>query len=220
MAAISLSAPYKLGFARVARNRVGSPAITVSWTLEREKELCEKAGRGDQDAQRDLFKHFSQPLYAAVIAPRVPNSADAEDILRDTLLRALTHLHRYRWNDAGLWPWLRRIAINLIYDRTRRRQTQAKMEESLRGELTTAPDAFAAGAESSLIEREEREREKAQLRKALDALNPRYRQAIELRILAERSRDECASELDVSVSTFDVVLHRALSALRKSWRDI
>jgi RNA polymerase sigma-70 factor (ECF subfamily) len=35
-------------------------------------------------------------------------------------------------------------------------------------------------------------------------------------VLEERSREEAARELDVSVSTFDVVLHRAMAALKKA----
>jgi RNA polymerase sigma-70 factor (ECF subfamily) len=50
---------------------------------------------------------------------------------------------------------------------------------------------------------------------ALGRINPRYAQAIRLRVLEERSREEAAKQLDVSVSTFDVVLHRAMAALRK-----
>ena len=50
----------------------------------------------------------------------------------------------------------------------------------------------------------------------LSRINPRYALAIRLRVLEERSREEAARELDVSVSTFDVVLHRAMAALRKA----
>jgi len=53
------------------------------------------------------------------------------------------------------------------------------------------------------------------VQRALAAINPRYALAIRLRVLEERPREEAARELDVSVSTFDVVLHRAMSALKK-----
>ena len=49
----------------------------------------------------------------------------------------------------------------------------------------------------------------------LDRLNPRYAQAIRLRVLEERPRAEAAEALGVSLGTFDVVLHRAMAALRK-----
>jgi RNA polymerase sigma-70 factor (ECF subfamily) len=40
--------------------------------------------------------------------------------------------------------------------------------------------------------------------------------AIRLRVLEERSREEVARELEVTPATFDVVLHRAMQALRKT----
>jgi RNA polymerase sigma-70 factor (ECF subfamily) len=50
----------------------------------------------------------------------------------------------------------------------------------------------------------------------LGRIHPRYALAIRLRVLEERSREDAARELDVSVATFDVVLHRAMAALRKA----
>ena len=54
------------------------------------------------------------------------------------------------------------------------------------------------------------------MRDVLGRINPRYADAIRLRILEERSREEAALSLGVSVATFDVVLHRAMAALRKA----
>ncbi len=51
---------------------------------------------------------------------------------------------------------------------------------------------------------------------ALAKLNPRYASAIRLRVLEERSREEVATTLGVSVATFDVVLHRAMTSLKKA----
>ena len=39
------------------------------------------------------------------------NRADAEDVLRETLLRAVQGFERFEYGAAGVWPWLRRIAI-------------------------------------------------------------------------------------------------------------
>ena len=50
---------------------------------------------------------------------------------------------------------------------------------------------------------------------ALAKINPRYAEAIRLRVLQERPREEVAAALGASPATFDVVLHRAMAALRK-----
>jgi RNA polymerase sigma-70 factor (ECF subfamily) len=49
----------------------------------------------------------------------------------------------------------------------------------------------------------------------LSKLHPRYAAALRSRVLLGRSRDEAAAELGVSIATFDVVLHRAMTALKK-----
>jgi len=190
----------------------------LSWTKERERQLCQAAKAGDRDATRELLGHFADPLFAGVILPRVGSRADAEDILRDTMVRAVERLPRqFEWRDAGLWPWLRRIAVNLVADYGRRLQARQRLEEGYLAEVRVLPPRVEAGAEATLIEEQERQLNLRLLRVALESINERYRRAIELRLLEQRSREEAAEALGVSVSTFDVVLHRALKALRKAW---
>jgi RNA polymerase sigma-70 factor (ECF subfamily) len=74
-----------------------------------------------------------------------------------------------------------------------------------------------AGADEALIEQQERSLARSQLDRALATLNDRYRRAVELRVLEERPREDCAAALGVTVGNFDVILHRALAALRKAY---
>jgi len=190
----------------------------VSWDKERERQLCLSAQEGDAEALRDLLDHFADPLFAGVILPRVGNRADAEDILKDTMLRAVERMPtQFKWREAGLWPWLRRIAVNLIADYGRRRQARQRLEEGYQAEVRTMPPRVEAGAEAVMIEQEERRICLEQLQTALGSVNERYRRAIRLRLIEGRSRQEAAAQLEVTVSTFDVLLHRALKAVRKAW---
>ena len=50
---------------------------------------------------------------------------------------------------------------------------------------------------------------------SLAKLNDRYATALRLRLLEDRSREECASILGVKVGNFDVILHRATKAFKK-----
>jgi RNA polymerase sigma-70 factor (ECF subfamily) len=47
----------------------------------------------------------------------------------------------------------------------------------------------------------------------------RYRIAIELRLVQELPREECAKQLAVTVGTFDVLLFRAVRAFRKQFGE-
>ena len=51
----------------------------------------------------------------------------------------------------------------------------------------------------------------------LGRLSPRYRQAIELRILDDLPRAECARALETTLGNFDVLVLRALRAFRAEW---
>ncbi len=182
-----------------------------------ERSLVEAAQRGDPEAVRSLFARFARPLYSAVILPRVGLAAEADEVLRDALSRAVERLQSYRWTQAGFFPWLRQIAVHLIIDRARARHRRAKLDQAFELHLGVVAPLHHAGADEALIEQQERAQLRAQLDQALSTLNERYRRVIELRILEERTREACAAELNVTVGNFDVILHRALSALRKAY---
>lgn len=189
----------------------------MSWDAARERALCQAASRGDREALRELCTYFAEPLFAGVILPRIGNRADAEDVLRETLLRAVQGFEGFEYGAAGVWPWLRRIAMNLVIDRARKARVREQHEQAYEAELRTLPPGTTPGAEADLIAAQERLLAERQLRGALARLHERYRRAIELRVLEERPRLEVAELLGVTPPTFDVLLHRALAALRKSW---
>ncbi|MBK6531693.1 MAG: RNA polymerase sigma factor [Deltaproteobacteria bacterium] len=182
-----------------------------------EKALVEAAQAGDVEAIRMLLDRVSRPLYAAVILPRIGIAADAEDILRETLLRAIDRLHTFHWTGAGFFPWLRQIAIHQVIDHVRRVQRRTRLEERFERQAADVMPLHHAGAEEALIDQQERALSLKTMSVAMDALNDRYRAAITLRLLEERSREECAEALGVTLGNFDVILHRALAALRKAY---
>ena len=59
------------------------------------------------------------------------------------------------------------------------------------------------------------EETKAQVEKALTLINPRYAEALRLRLLQDEDRDVCAERMGVTIGNFDVILHRACNAFRK-----
>lgn len=184
-----------------------------------ERALVERAQAGDGEALEGLLQRFAAALFGAIILPRVGSRAEADEVLAETLEKVALRLPSFRYaEEQGIWPWMKRIAVNAIVDRARRRKTKESALERYGAVLAMGP-RVAPGAEAELIEREEQRERKARLDAALAALNERYRRAIELRIFEEESREQCAAALDVSVGTFDVLLHRAVTALKKNFPD-
>ena len=78
------------------------------------------------------------------------------------------------------------------------------------------PSTRTEGIDEQLCQKHDRQQARARVESALEAINQRYAKAIRLRVLQDRPREECAAELGVTVPTFDVVLHRALKAMKKA----
>lgn len=183
-------------------------------SLIEEKRLVEEAQAGNLDAMRPLFEQYAPPLYATVIMPRVGNRAAAEDVLRDTLATAIEKLDQFQWKGRSIYSWLRQIAVNKSYDVHRKTKRKQKLVEAMSAEMATAT-APEHRADAQMIAAEDKNRNRVRIADTLAALNPRYRTAIELRLIEELSRDECAARLEVSVGTFDVLLFRAVRSFRK-----
>lgn len=176
--------------------------------------MVAEAQAGNLDAMRPILESYAAPLYATVILPRLGDPAAAEDVLRDTLTTAIEKIEQFRWTGKSIYVWLRTIAVNKVYDVHRRSKRSIQLVDAMARELprATSPEA---GADALLIAAQEQSINRDRIRRALHALSDRYRQAIELRLIEELPRDECARRMNVTTGTFDVVLFRAVRAFRR-----
>ena len=184
--------------------------------LEEEKRLVDEAKNGNLDAMRPIFQSYATPLYSSVILPRLGDRANAEDVLRDTFITAIEKLDKFTWTGKSIYAWLRQIAINKVYDVHRKSKRSLKLAEAVSRETESATTRDA-GADALLIAAEEQTINRARISAALESIPERYRQVIQLRLIDELPRAECARVMDVSVATFDVVLYRAVRSFRKKF---
>jgi len=181
-----------------------------------ERSLCERAKGGDKVALGKLLRTYGPILYRSVLLPRLGSEAIAQDALAETYARVVERFDQYEWQDCGVYPWLRVVALRIALDILRSRKRESLFEpDDLAREIERA-EPSAAGPDVEVLEARDLEAARSRVEAALKTLNPRYERAIRLRILEERPREEVARALEVSVSTFDVVLHRALTALKKA----
>jgi RNA polymerase sigma factor (sigma-70 family) len=181
--------------------------------LEAERRLCDLACGGDRAALGKLLERHGPRLYRAVLLPRLGNRALAEEALSLTYLRVVERIARFEWQSVGIYPWLRVVAMRIALDQIRARKREvlfdtADLEREVDQAERETRDAAALEAHDLGVAR-------TRVLGLLDRLHPRYAHAIRLRVLEERPRAEAAAELGVTVGTFDVVLHRAMAALRK-----
>ncbi len=182
--------------------------------LEHEQRLCARAKLGDRQALGELLRTHGPRLYRCVLLPRLGSAASAEDALSRTYTKVVEHIGRFEWQDVGLYPWLRTIALRVAIDELRARRRERLFEpQDLERELDGSPPS---SRETEALERHDLAKAREKVEQLLSRINPRYALAIRRRVLEQRSREDLAQELGVSVATGDVVLHRAMTALRSA----
>jgi RNA polymerase sigma-70 factor (ECF subfamily) len=186
--------------------------------LEQEHRLVEEAQQGNLDAMRPILERYAAPLYGTVILPRLGDAASAEEVLRDTLATAVEKIRRFTWQGKSIYPWLRQIAINKVYDVHRQSRRSRRLADALAHEVEAESDP-ASHADAQLIADQERRTHRERIDQTMGQLQDRYRLAIELRLVQGLSRDDCAQRLGVAIGTFDVLLFRAVRAFRKHFGE-
>jgi RNA polymerase sigma-70 factor, ECF subfamily len=139
-------------------------------------------------------------------ARRLVSASDAEDLVQNTLERALCQQHRFA-PDANLTTWLRRIMCNLNVDEWRRSRHRAA--SGVAGDAATVPEAARPWSELT----------GADVRVAASSLTPQLRAAFELRS-AGVSYADIGRQLGVAPGTVGTRLLRARVHVRARLRDM
>jgi RNA polymerase sigma-70 factor (ECF subfamily) len=174
---------------------------------ESDEALMARIAGGDQRAFRTLAgRHL--PAMLGLARRILGNSADAEDVVQEAMLRVWTHAPR--WQPLALFrTWLTRVVVNLCLDR-KRRAPWAGLEAA--GEI-----ADPAPGAAEMAERDERDRLVAA---AIDTLPPRQRVAIALTYGDGMSNAEVAEVLGTSVSAVETLLIRGKQNLRRALGNV
>ena len=173
-----------------------------------ERALCESARSGSREALGQLLERHGPRLYRSILLPRLGSVDAAEEALSITYTKVIERFAQFEWQDVGVYPWLRMVALRVAIDMLRARKREVLFEPNDLEREMDPKDLFSAE------ELEERDLAAARQR-VVELLDRIHSDAIRLRVLESRSREEAAQELGVTVATFDVVLHRALASLKK-----
>lgn len=167
--------------------------------MDHERELLERARRGDTRAFDEIVTAHRTRVYA-IVFQILRNEEDAMDLSQETFIRAWRSLHKFDGRHP-VTTWLHRIATNAAIDLIRRRQVRPQCELT-DGPLAvdpasrTTPATFAVPGEG--IDRQDL---RSLLDKALDSLSPEHRAVVVLREVEELSYDEIAGRTKTSVGT-------------------
>jgi RNA polymerase sigma factor (sigma-70 family) len=170
-------------------------------------DLVLRAGKGDQRAVRALVSRKG-PRILALAGRMLGDPAEAEDVVQEAFLRTWRFAPNWRPGVARFDTWLHRVALNLCYDRLRRRVSTVALPDD---QLDTGP-APDRGLHARDIGR--------RVDLALQALSSRQREAIILCHYQELSNIEAADIMEISVEALESLLARGRRALRQALTDL
>ena len=200
-------------FDNYKRRQKGLPA--TRWMDPREEyALVVDAKRGDSAAFEILCKQSANMVFR--VARRMTrNNEDAEDVVQESFQRAFIHLKTFN-GDSRFSTWLSRIAINaaLMKLRKKHRFWEVSLDEPAETEQRSAHldvEDQALNPEQLFAQKEGRRI----LSQVMNELTPGTRKAIELRELGERSTEETAQIMGISITAVKARVFHGRRRLRE-----
>ena len=175
--------------------------------METDNELIERVRGGEDEAFRLLVERHSRAIYRS--AYRITgNSADADDVVQETFLRAYRSLGRFDAR-AAFTTWLHRIAVNCsldLIDSRKRRDGRISDGEDLAGIASPAatPDRVVHGLEMQRA-----------VATAMERLSGNERTAFVLRHFEGMPLEEIGKVLGTQLNATKNTVFRAVKKLRE-----
>ncbi|MEI9904125.1 MAG: RNA polymerase sigma factor [Asticcacaulis sp.] len=176
-------------------------------TSDPDELLLIRISRGDMAAVSTLVSR-KMPKLLSLARRMLGDASEAEDVAQETLLRTWKQAANWVPGRARIDTWMHRVALNLCYDRLRRRRDSVSSDEI---EIADGRDSAHAQIEQAQSAR--------RLQAAIAALPERQRTAITLSYYQEMSNIDGAALMGVSVEALESLLARARRNLRDAMKD-
>ena len=167
--------------------------------------LVARARAGDRQAFGELYDRYAERVFRFALA-RLPEPADAEDLVQRVFLKAIEALPRYEERGLPFGAWLFRIARNALIDRDRVRRPTLPLDD--------AAQAHAAEHEQP-ARAVELSAEQERVRAALAALTAEQRDVLVYRYFAGLTPSEIAALMGKREGSVRSLQFRALAAMKR-----
>ncbi|MBN8609444.1 MAG: RNA polymerase sigma factor [Deltaproteobacteria bacterium] len=161
--------------------------------LEDDAELVRRARSGDRWAEEALYRRHVRSVTNAVTR-LLGRTADADDVVQDTFVRALERLAELR-DGAAFRGWVQRIAVTLCHHRFRKRKLLRTLGLDRGDDDASLAESAVEGTRPDVIAT------LRQIDRALEGLSVASRSAWILHRVEGWTLEETAAALEVSLAT-------------------
>ena len=164
---------------------------------------------GDQASASALYDRHARPIYSLILRI-VGDEGDAEDVLQDVFAQAFRQAARYDASRGPVAAWLLMMARSRSIDRVRSRRSRPEAQTSDDEHAMDEMPGSMPDAASSMLDEEQARI----VQRALGALPPIQRVAIELAYYDGLSHREIAERLEEPLGTVKTRIRLGLLKLR------
>lgn len=172
-----------------------------------EGELVAQIAAGSRSAFDKVAREHA-PRLLAMATRMLASKSEAEEAVQIALASVWVNRHRLK-SERPVGPYLTTVVLNKCRDKLRRRKAASflgrSVEEAIASDLSPNPEQ-AAGDRQEL----------AQVRKAIERLPVKLREALTLVSIDGRSQREAATLLGVTEKTIETRVYRARNRLRET----
>ena len=177
-----------------------------------EKEIVSGCIRKDRDAQGELYARYASRLYTLCLR-YLEDTEEARDLMHDSIIKALDNIKSFRnASDGSLYVWLRKITLNMVFDRLRQNNRFREIPLEL-----VSDDEIQSVKETD--DEPAREIPESVLKQAMSALTPVRRAVFNMYYIDGFSHKEIAKALDITERGSTSILAKARASVRKAITD-
>ncbi|MEO6037790.1 MAG: RNA polymerase sigma factor [Saprospiraceae bacterium] len=166
--------------------------------------LAEACHASDRRAQRALWERFKNRMFGVCLR-FATSQQEAEDWLQEAFIQIFRDIGQYRGN-GSLEGWIRRIVVRTALQHLQKQHLLTYAVDELQMEqIVHALEVAEGGIED----------DPGRLVTLLQHLPPGFRTVLNLYVIEERSHEEIARELGITVGTSKSQLHRAKAFMRR-----
>lgn len=177
---------------------------------EDDQKLMEWVKEGDQVAFKKLFEKYKDPLYSFILR-MVHNDSVAQELAQETLMRVFKNANSYQPTHK-FSTWMYTIAKNLCLDYLKKKK-EINLNHSTDDDNNVRSIEDFAGSDIEidlqLIDKDQKEI----VKKCIDNLAPKQKEALLLRVFSENSYAEIADMIDKTEKSVKSLINRAKTAL-------